>query len=771
MFPELALREGWVTVICLLLVLLCVAWTIQVAGWTDGLSILQGVVILGGVVGIVLAKSRVPSRLAHLLSAMAGFAWGLYLTSGVLARAEELSAQAAVVGLEQRLRVLVQIPFNQGLKADNFVFLALLAILMWVLAYFCAWAIFRWQRVWWVVMICGLAMMLNINYSSARLTGFLIAFLLFALLLVVRASLAFYEHQWRAARISYSPELVSTCLQAGLVVSIVAILIAWLAPVALASRPLQPFWDKVGEPWRRFQDYSSRVFEDLNYQNEPPLIPLGDRRMWFGGAVELTDTPILDVEAAAGRYWRVMVFHEYLSNGWVNTDPDTILLDENEETLAFPELELRHEVTQTMVLQRARELADALVAAGQPLRASVPTRATVTFVTHEDDLIHAPDGSVFPPAPGDPSALYSRLSLPAGGTYEVLSSLSQADEESLREAGTGYPSWVVPRYLQLADSLPERVRLLAEQVTAGTESAYDSAKAVEDYLRSIPYNEKIDPPSPGQDGVDYFLFEVQEGYCQYFSSAMVVMLRAVGIPARYVQGYSQGQSEEGVYHLLEQDGHAWPEVYFPGYGWVEFEPTSGEPVLVRPRTQDEETEDRPQRGPEREPPQMDDMADDQFDRGDIGPEPVPQSRSLWQRIGWGGGLGFSFLAFGLVAFAAFMIRRRRQIHGLSVAERVYEDLVDWVRRLLRLDPLAHQTPHEYAGAVVQTMPRGREAVERIADLYVQERFGAKEIPSEAAEAAWQQAWSAIWRRWLGRKVEAVQRLWWRLVPPEDMAES
>ena len=770
MFSELELREGWVTVICLLLVLLCVAWAIQAAGWTEGLSILQGVVLVGGLLGVLLAKSRVPNRLAHLLSIVAGFAWSAYLTSQVLARSASLSPAAAVVELETRLHAFFFVPFTEGAVADNHIFLLLLALLMWILAYFCAWAIFRWQRVWWAVIVCGVALMLNINYTTADLTVYVILFLLFSLLLVVRASVAVYEQEWRSGHVGYSPELISVFLRTGLLISVVVIVLAWVAPVALASRPFQPFWDKVGEPWRRFQDRSTRIFRDLNYQNEPPLVVLGQRRMFFGGPVNLADTPIADVDAPAGRYWRVAVFHEYTSDGWLSNDPDIILIGANEQDLAFPEFELRTEMTQTVTLHRDWMSGDALIAAAQPLRSELPLRASVSFVTHEEDLVRAPDGSLFPPAPGDPSVLYSRYPLAVGESYQFLSSLTEADEESLGQAGTSYPDWVVPRYLQLPDSLPNRVRALAEQLTVDLEAPYEKAKAIESYLRDIRYDDQIEGPSLIQDGVDYFLFDAQAGYCDYYASAMTVMLRAVGVPARYVRGYSQGSKDEGQYHLLESDGHAWPEVFFPGHGWVEFEPTGGEPPLNRPRSQDsEETAS----GNDRERPgslmRLEDW-EDEMDPGALDAELPPEPAPLWQRVGPWGWAALGLATVATVSFFVFAAYRRRQIVGLSVTERVYDDLVTWVRHLLHIEPLAHQTPNEYAGTVARYAPRGREAVEQIAGLYVEERFSGRQISDSNAEIAWRQAWPALWHRWLERRTERLLRLWWKFVPPKPSAE-
>jgi transglutaminase-like putative cysteine protease len=552
----------------------------------------------------------------------------------------------------------------------------------------------------------------------------------------------------------------------------VAILVAWLTPSVLASRPLQPFWDRVAEPWRKLQERSAQVFRDLNYNNPAPLVQMGDRRMFFGGPVSLADTPIADIDAATGRYWRVRVFHDYAGDGWLSNDPDMLLIEPQRQELAFPAFDLRQEVTQTVRVRGGVGPGDALIAAGQPLSASLPLRAAVSIVTQPEDLVRSPTSGTFPPRPGDPSVLYSRQPLQEGESYQVLSSLTEADEESLREAGTAYPEWVVPRYLQLPDLLPERVHLLAEQITAGLETPYDKAKAIETYLRQIPYNQNIQGPAPGQDGVDYFLFEEQQGYCEYYASAMTVMLRSVDVPARYVHGYVRNEKQEGVYGLLESDGHAWPEVFFPGYGWVEFEPTGGQPPLNRPRSRDPvEAEAQFFRDPEDMPQMRDEMFGPEDARGLGAVNAKPQWVLLFERLR---GLAWALLVLGsagLIAVAAFRVYRDRQIEGLSSAERVYAELINWVRRLLRLEPLAHQTPHEYASVVAEAMPGGRRAVEQIAGFYVEERFGGRVVEPEPAVEAWQEAWSAIWQRWFEQRTYGLRRLWWKIIPPKDLAEE
>lgn len=762
MFPELELREGWATVALFLLMLLCMAWSIQTADWTYGLSILQVVVLVGGLLGIVLAKSRVPNRMAHLLAILAGFTWAAFLTSRVLARVSGLSPEEAVVELEWQMRSWLSAVFSGGTSAGNYMFLLLLALILWLVAYCAAWAIFRWQRVWWAVIVCGLTIMLNVTYAPANLTAYLLVFVLASLLLVVRTNLAFHQQEWRRSKIGYSPELAYQFLRAGLVVSVATIMLAWLAPRALASRPMQDVWDRVSAPWRRLQDESSRVFQDLNYRNEPAFVSFG-LSMKFGGPVALSDAPIMDVRANSGRYWRAMVFHEYTSDGWRNTDLGSILVEENEQQIVEPEFELRRVVTQTITLRQNLGPQGTIAAAGQPLRSDLPLKVLVTLGLPEETADSDSEATPPPPVPRDPSVLYSRNPLRVEDSYQVVSSLTVADEESLRQAGTDYPDWVLPRYVQLPDTLPERVSELADQVTADQENPYDKAVAIEQLLRELPYNEGIEGPAPGQDGVDYFLFEAKEGYCDYYSSAMVVMLRSVGIPARYVRGYGQGTKEDGVYYVVERDGHAWPEVFFPGYGWVEFEPTAGEPVLIRPRPRDRSS-DRLDARDRRELGWEDDTFEDPFAHERTGPLFGETPEPLLKRVVRWGGLALALLALGVVIVALLMVRRHRRIEGLSLAELVYEDLVYWVGRLFKLSPLVHQTPNEYGAAVIGVLPAGRQPIERIVSTYVGYRFGGQDGDGEQVEQAWRVTRRVIWRRWLRRRIEKLESLPRRLLP-------
>jgi len=164
--------------------------------------------------------------------------------------------------------------------------------------------------------------------------------------------------------------------------------------------------------------------------------------------------------------------------------------------------------------------------------------------------------------------------------YTLDSLLPETDPAVLRRVTGPDPAEVRNIYLELPVSLPRRVHELAAELTASASSRYDAAAAVQDYLqRRYPYTLDTRVPPSGTDFVDDFLFEAQQGYCVHFATAMATLLRSAGIPARYVQGYGPGTAEAGSvpqrYAVTQGDAHAWVEVYFPGAGWVPFDPTPG----------------------------------------------------------------------------------------------------------------------------------------------------------------------------------------------------
>jgi hypothetical protein len=134
-------------------------------------------------------------------------------------------------------------------------------------------------------------------------------------------------------------------------------------------------------------------------------------------------------------------------------------------------------------------------------------------------------------------------------------------------------------YTSLPDSLPQRIYDLADSITAGKTSDYDKAFAIERFFHTSGFKYSLSPPmlSRDKDYNDFFIFESKRGVCVHFASAMVLLARACGLPARYVEGFiaNERDSETGRYIIREKNGHAFPEVYIAGYGWMVFEPTVG----------------------------------------------------------------------------------------------------------------------------------------------------------------------------------------------------
>jgi transglutaminase-like putative cysteine protease len=167
--------------------------------------------------------------------------------------------------------------------------------------------------------------------------------------------------------------------------------------------------------------------------------------------------------------------------------------------------------------------------------------------------------------------------------YEAISAIPQVPPTVLRTASTDYDDGIRDLYLQLPH-LDPRIAALAKTITDNAKAAtpYDQAHAIEMYLHAhYAYTLDLTSPPEGTEPLSYFLFDKRGGHCEYFAAAMTVMLRSLGVPARYVNGFLAGDYNDlgGDYIVRSRDAHSWVEVYFPQYGWVTFDPTpSNEPA-------------------------------------------------------------------------------------------------------------------------------------------------------------------------------------------------
>jgi len=164
--------------------------------------------------------------------------------------------------------------------------------------------------------------------------------------------------------------------------------------------------------------------------------------------------------------------------------------------------------------------------------------------------------------------------------YTGFSRLPPFDLSKLRNAGTGYPDTIAARDLQLPEDLDPRIPKFAREITAGSQTPVDKAVALENYLRANFRYTLVLTGDPANDPLAHFLFETRAGHCEYFATAMAVMLRTLGIPSREVNGFLPGEYNDlgGDYIVRESDAHSWVEAYFPGNGWTVFDPTPAAPA-------------------------------------------------------------------------------------------------------------------------------------------------------------------------------------------------
>jgi len=272
---------------------------------------------------------------------------------------------------------------------------------------------------------------------------------------------------------------------------------------------------------------------------------------------ELSDQPVFAVSASAPSYWQGEVFDTFDGSSWMATGAAGD--DAQLATTAAPGTD------------------------AQPSTSALPVRTdTVRVLSPQGlDVVMAPGAPTAYSGPGEMVAGAGGTALlKAGGatapwTYQV-SSVSPASSAAALNAAVGSDP-ADPKWTAVEPGLPERIRTLAAQLTASAPTRYDAVTAVDGYLQTHETYDLTSPvPAPGHDAVDDFLFVSHQGFCEQFASAAVVMLRSTGIPARLVAGYSHGDltSEHGERVMRGTDAHAWLQVWYPGVGWVNSDPTA-----------------------------------------------------------------------------------------------------------------------------------------------------------------------------------------------------
>ena len=756
--------------------------SVVASNWASGLQVLIMVALGGLAVGGIFAQVRViPAWLAHSLSLVLGVAWGVNRMGPLLGSALPTWKDQATELLIRSI-ILARIVQSGDTNDDLYLFVAVLSFVAWGLGYLTLWWLIRKGWAWPPLLLNALVLFINLTYASPKPPAALFyLFMAAGMLLLVHQSYLTRSNTWTAAMIEV-PELLGwRFIASGSLVVIALLGVATLLPTSITSAQVAAVWQRVREPWQNVQNRWDKAFSNINAPSNAVGGGFAGRSLELQGARSFGNAVVLEVKSVGAdgqprsEYWRATAYDRYTSvagpgaRTWSDTTGQaaaaTLGLAQEEqartpveadERMPQRDIQGREVVTQTITFRQSFSQ-PTLFAATQPISVSIPINVKHTFAEVNGQTVANY---------GDVSLIAARSNgVRAGQSYNVTSLVSVADKQSLRNASTQYPDWV-SRYLQLPEGNQlARVITKAQEVTANASNPYDKAEAIQNYLRSLPYDEKIPFPPEDRDRVDWFLFELQRGYCDYFASAMALMLRSQGVPARIVSGYAGGEynAEKGSFEVRQNIAHTWVEAYFTGYGWQRFEPTPASYTYVPERPE------APAGAGEANSPQVPlGMAQDQRDldlqeleerlRRQDGAAPDPQQvleliaeqetqarRAAWIR---GAVAGSGVLAALLAGFAIWW--RPRGVGPAAAAYMRAVRLAQWAS----LGPRESTTPREFALQLAEHLPAQRGSLAEIAAAYTRERYSAgRPVAASPVEEAWRQVrWplvAAMLSHWFG----------------------
>ena len=707
------------------IILLAVIASIDRANWVDTMPSLYPVAYFGLFMGAALARLRWREGFIHLLALPFGAAASLGQIMSILPGDTPVARYDA---LHDRMAEWFHIAVYGGISNDDLPFIVLVVPLVWLTCYLSSWAIFRWQNAWLALIPAGATLLVNISFLPGDFSLAFVVFLLGATLLVTRLHLLERAKAWRAGNTPYPALLSLSVFHATFWLGLALLGLAWLMPQAGQTSALASVWNRVASPVNDRAVEWSRLFVSVNNKKSFQVHDFGDF-LPFLGHIELPDRPVADVTTTlpldqAG-YLRAQVYDIYTAQGWDSSNRQSFELGAAEVTEVDQELLDRLSVLVTVIAQG--DTGRQILTVGQPLHVNRQVEAQWTNVRSQI------------------AGLVSPSAIEEGAEYQSTGSVSTATEAELRAAGTNYPPEIRSSFLRLPGGLPSRVGALATQWSPGRDNPYDQAVAIESYLRAnYPYELNIRRTPPGRDTVDYFLFDLKRGYFDYHASAMVVLLRSLGVPSRLAVGYVIDPSARvpGTqrYRITEANAFAWPEVYFPGYGWVEFNPTPNHPTISRASGEDptatgDEGTGAPDLGIGGVNPG--DAAPGTGDTGPGGAQATQSSRSFgWLIIAIASALALAFVSGAAGARYAWV----RGLSGLDAPSRLWGQtmrLASWARA----GPGHDQTPREFARALRARVP-GTNGAELLAESYVRHRYGREAITS-GERARLEQAWRGV----------------------------
>ncbi|HSB02811.1 MAG TPA: transglutaminase domain-containing protein [Anaerolineales bacterium] len=579
----------WPAVILLFVLLETAAARLVDTTWTPFLHLIEGFTYIGFALGAALGYSRFQRGTARWLTffymlIMLPLQWTLVI-------AQEESLEGKLASVAGRLYYATSAFVERHPVQDPIFFVAIMSIAFWIISSWSVFTLVRSQNYLGAVLPAAIGLFVIQGYDNtipSRL-WFLAVFTFLALLLLGRLQFLKNKSSWRERHIFLSPDNSFDLTSSMAVMAGLLILVAWSIPASVSGlNSAVRTWNRVTRPWHEFTQRMENAVSALESPNrgKPTEFYGTDLKLGLGfpnspSVMFTVHVPDLPLEQQPPRYyWRGRVYDHFANGDWsaTGTKPEDY----------FPAPEQQQAVAR-FAFQIGESRMSLLYAPSQPVWVSRSGTRQVSPTDLQDKEVL--------------SWLASPALLP-GETYQVESLVKNPTTEQLRGTGTEYPGWITNKYLQLPEDFSPRIAALAKDITATANTPYDKASAITNYLRqTIKYAPTIQRPPRGQDALEWVLFDYKQAYCVYYATSEVLMLRSLGIPARMAVGFAQGSVVTvdvgpgqqprvipGTYVVMRNNAHAWPEVYFPEIGWVEFEPTAGQAPLDRPLPPQEQTD-------------------------------------------------------------------------------------------------------------------------------------------------------------------------------------
>ncbi|HEY0829864.1 MAG TPA: transglutaminase domain-containing protein [Candidatus Dormibacteraeota bacterium] len=740
-----------------LLITLTVAKSTATVHWVDGIDVIVPIALLAAVLmsGLALLPIREPIGLG--LGAL------LAPVAAVVGAWPQLhhSHPGDVIG-PQLIGVWLTRLHDGTATSDPAFYLVLICLLMWVTGAWLSWCVLRWRKPMLGLIPGAAAFATNILNIPSDQNGYVLAMLVLTLALLLWTNYTGSIASAVRAKVKLTGDARWDFWESGLVAMAALIVLGIMLPPLSTGDKTTDLESGIFTSWAQLQQRLSNpgIFRNGSGQG---VTGFSDDVKLSGSLQRTRDIVFIYTvvgDYAGPKYFRGVNATITLNGEWryPGTNGFQSVIPKNQ----FPDFSENYEKlagATVDVTMRAPPsgYADVLFYPGQLYKIDRTTLATqVPLVPGpQTDSLQSIDrlSTIQPPT--------------SAGNYAVVADFSTATQSDLQNAGDQYPDWltqfsILPSSGYRSPDVLSRIHALALQIVtaAHATNAYDKAAAIEAYLRDNQhFTYTLDATTPkGRDQIDYFLFTSKRGYCEFFATAMGDMLRSLGIPTRLAIGFGPGQYQQSIQAnvVRGEDAHTWPEVYFPKYGWIPFEPTADD--LNQYLTI--------QRGQTGSNLCLKDNACDpsQITAGGTGVVPTPRTGRPEPTDPNAGGAGgritvasisgatvTRIVAFLVVLLLLFLVAASRYLRPRTV-------MSVW-KRMLVLASLAGaerrpgETPLELGRRLQRTFPEAAEPVGALAGGFVVAAYAPPEVASTARSSV-MEAWSALrpmlLRRMFGR---------------------